>query len=288
MYFPLLVYERQSGILLGARLRAGNAHSARGVRGFLKPIVRRLRKAFPKAKIILRADAGFAVPGLYEFCEQRGLGYLIGMPTNSAFDELTKWAISWLSERFARDGKPHRWVGGFKHRAESWTRSRRILYKAEVNGEGTNRRFVVTNLPGLPRDLYPVYCDRGTSETFIEQLKNALKADRLSCHSFVANAFRLQMYALAYNLTRGLGRLLAGTVLENASIETIRSRLLKIGARLCQSVRRVWVHMASGFPLREVFALVLERMGKFMKGGWGHELAKRPSLLPSRAGPDFR
>ena len=282
------MYERQSGILLGARLRAGNAHSARGVRGFLKPIVRRLRKAFPKAKIILRADAGFAVPGLYEFCEQRGLGYLIGMPTNSAFDELTKWAISWLSERFARDGKPHRWVGGFKHRAESWTRSRRILYKAEVNGEGTNRRFVVTNLPGLPRDLYPVYCDRGTSETFIEQLKNALKADRLSCHSFVANAFRLQMYALAYNLTRGLGRLLAGTVLENASIETIRSRLLKIGARVCQSVRRVWVHMASGFPLREVLALVLGRMGKFIKGGWGHELAKRPSVLPSRAGPSFR
>ena len=153
MYFPLLVYERQSGLLLGARLRAGNAHSARGVRGFLKPIVRRVRKAFPKGKIIVRADAGFAVPGLYEFCEQRGLGYLIGMPTNAVFDELTQWAVSWLSERLAKDGKPHRWVGGFTHRAKSWSCSRRILYKAEVNGEGTNRRFVVTNLPGHPRDL---------------------------------------------------------------------------------------------------------------------------------------
>lgn len=288
MYFPLLVYERQSGLLLGARLRAGNAHSARGVRGFLKPIVERLRKAFPKAKIILRADAGFAVPGLYEFCERQRMGYLIGMPTNAAFDELTTWAVSWLSERLAKDGKPHRWVGGFRHRAASWTRSRRILYKAEVNGEGTNRRFVVTNLPGHPRDLYPVYCDRGTSETFIEQLKNALKADRLSCHSFVANAFRLQMYALAYNQTRVFGGLLAGTALENASVETIRSRLLKLGARICQSVRRVWVHMASGFPLREVLGLVLERMEEFIHGGWGRELARRAALLPARAGPQRR
>jgi len=105
-----------------------------------------------------------------------------------------------------------------------------------------------------------LYCDRGTAETFIDQLKNALKADRLSCHRFVAGAFRLIQFALAYNLLRVFGSKLCGTILEGASIETIRTRLLKVGAGIEQSVRRVWVHIAGGFPLREVLALVLERI----------------------------
>jgi len=108
--------------------------------------------------------------------------------------------------------------------------------------------------------LWRLYCDRGTAETFIDQLKNALKADRLSCHRFVADAFRLIQFALAYNLLRVFGSKLCGTILEGASIETIRTRLLKVGAGIEQSVRRVWVHIAGGFPLREVLALVLERI----------------------------
>ena len=287
MYFPLLVYERASGLLLGARLRPGNSHSAKGVLGLLRPIIHRLKRAFPRAKIIVRADAGFAAPHVYEFCERERLGYLIGIPINSVFDERTEWALKWLSERFARDCRARRWIGGFRHRAQSWRRTRRIIYKAEVNKEGTNRRFVVTNLPGLPVHLYPVYSDRGTAETFIDQFKNGLKADRLSCPRFVANAFRLMMYALTYNLMRVFGRLLGGTALENASIETIRSRLLKIGARIQSTVRRVWVHMASGFPLRKVLAIVLERISKLFDGAWGRQLGVRPVLALSRAGPAF-
>ena len=285
MYFPLLVYERATGLLLGARLRAGNAHSATGVVGLLRPMVRSLKRAFPNVKIMVRADAGFAVPQLYEFCEREGLGYLIGIPTNSAFDERTEWALTWLSERFAKEPRARRWVGGFRHQAHTWRRPRRILYKAEVNSEGTNRRFVVTNLSRLPLHLYPVYSDRGTAETFIDQFKNALKADRLSCHRYVANAFRLQMYALTYNLVRVFGTLLGGTPLENASIETIRSRLLKVGARIQSTVRRVWVHMASGFPLREVLALVLERIRVNINSEWDHPLSQRPAPSLSLAWP---
>ena len=260
MYLPLLVFDRASGMLLGVRLRAGNVHAAHGVVGTLKPIVKALRKALPKTRIIVRADAGFAVPVLYEFCEKRGLQYLIGIGSNSAFRAHAQWDLERLCERFERTGKPCRYVAGFWHRAGTWSRKRRIIYKVEVNAQGTNRRFLVTNLKGLPVHLWRLYCDRGTAEGFIDQFKNALKADRLSCHRFVANAFRLMQFAFAYNLLRVFGSKLCGTVLEGASIETIRTRLLKIGARIQQSVRRVWVHIASGFPLSEVLALVLERI----------------------------
>jgi hypothetical protein len=260
MLFPLLVFDRATGLLAGVRLRAGNASASQRVLQLLRPIVCALKKALPGVRIVLRADAGFAVPRLYRFCETEGLGYLIGIGANSIFKARTDWALSWLTERFERTGTSCRWRGGFVHQAKSWKRKRRILYKAEVNVEGTNRRFVVTNLPGLPVHLWPQYDDRGTAETFIDQLKNGLKADRLSCRRFTANAFRLLMTALAYNLLRALGLQLEGTALEGATAETIRSRLLKLGARVRVTSRRVWMHLASGFPHRELLASLLHRI----------------------------
>jgi hypothetical protein len=260
MLFPLLVFDRATGFLAGVRLRAGNASSAHRVLQLLRPMVRALKKALPGVKIVLRADAGFAAPRVYRFCEAEGLRYLIGIATNNIFKRTTQWAVAWLSERFERQPVPSRWIGGFRHRAGTWLRERRILYKAEVNAEGTNRRFVVTNLPGLPAHLWPRYDDRGTAETFIDQLKNGLKADRLSCHRFIANAFRLVMTAFAYNLIRAFSLQLKGTCFESASAETLRSRLLKIGARVRQTARRVWVHLATGFPHREVLLTALRRI----------------------------
>ncbi len=262
MYLPLLVFERASGMLLGARLRPGTAHPASRVLQLLKPIVKKLRRAFPEVQITIRADAGFVVPRLYRWCEKHRIGYLIGFPANSVLKEETDWALDWLQERFAHDGTPHRWVGGFMYQAGSWEKPRRILYKVEVNAQGTNRRFVVTNLPGLPAHLLPLYNDRGTAEGFIDQFKNQLSCDRLSCHRFLANAFRLLMTALAYNLLVTYRRQLAGTELESASVETIRSRLLKIGARLHQTVRRFWVYLASGFPFRELLTKLLQRIAR--------------------------
>jgi len=132
----------------------------------------------------------------------------------------------------------------------------------EVNAQGTNRRFIVTNLPGLPAHLFPLYNDRGTAEGYIGQFKNHLSCDRLSCHRFLANAFRLLLTALAYNLLTAYRMLLEGTELASASVETIRSRLLKIGARLRQSARRFWVHLAGGFPFRELLRKLLQRIAR--------------------------
>jgi hypothetical protein len=254
MYLPNLLFERTTGMLVGVRLRGGAADAAHRVVQLLQPIVAALRKKWPKVKILLRADAGFATPVLYRFCEGNGLDYLIGFAASTPLKQRTKWALDWLSERLERDGEPCAWRGGFTHQAGSWNHARRILYKVEVNDQGTNRRFVVTNCKGTPLELWPLYDDRGTAETFIDEVKNGLSADRLSCCRFVANAFRLVLTAVAYNLLRAYRDMLAGTELEHASTETIRSRLIKIGARVRRTVRRVWVHIAGGFPLREVLA----------------------------------
>jgi len=251
MYLPNLVFERTTGMLLGVRLRRGNADAAHRVVQLLKPIVQALRKKWPDVEILLRADAGFATPVLYRFCEDHGLEYLIGFAASRPLQQRTKWALDWLTERFERDPEPRVWRGGLTHQAGSWNHPRRILYKVEVNDQGTNRRFVVTNGKGTPRELWPVYDDRGTAETFIDECKNGLSMDRLSCRRFVANAFRLALTAVAHNLMRAYRAMLAGTELETASVETIRSRLIKIGARVRRTVRRVWVHLAEGFPLRE-------------------------------------
>jgi hypothetical protein len=254
MYLPNLVFERTTGMLLGVRLRRGNADAAHRVVQLLKPIVQALRKEWPDVEILIRADAGFAVPRLYRFCEANGLEYLIGFPGTRLMKERTDWALAWLTERFERDAEPCTWRGGFTHQSATWAHPRRMLYKVEINDQGTNRRFVVTNCRGTPRELWPIYNDRGTAETFIDEFKNGLSMDRLSCRRFVANAFRLVLTAVAYNLMRTYRAMLAGTELETASVETIRSRLIKIGARVRRTVRRVWVHLAEGFPLAETLA----------------------------------
>lgn len=260
IYYPLLVFERGTGMLLAVRLRAGDAGGNHRLLQLLRPIIAALQEAFPRARIIVRGDAGVGGPKLYDYCEQRGLRYLIGIQAYPYFKSHARFDVERMAERHERTGRPARHYSSVWYKAGTWPAKRRVMYKVEVTEEETSRRFVVTNMGGLPIHLYRLYSDRGTCETFIDEVKNALEADRLSCSRFVANAFRLVMFALAYNLLRVYRDKLADTVLAGASIETIRSRLLKVGARVRETVRRVWVHIASGFPYREVLALVMERI----------------------------
>jgi hypothetical protein len=260
MYQPLLVFERSTGMLLGVRLRAGNVSGDHRLLQLLRPIVDALKEAFPRAQIVVRGDAGLAGPRLYDYCENSDLRYAIGIQAYPPFKKHTDFQVRRMEERHERTGRPARHYSSLWHEADSWPHKRRVMYKVEVDSEGSSRRFVVTNMKGLPIHLYRFYSDRGTCETFIDELKNALDADRLSCRRFVANAFRLVMFALAHNLLRVYRTTLRGTPLEGASIETIRSRFLKVGARVRETVRRVWVHIATGFPYREVLAVVMERI----------------------------
>lgn len=252
MYHPLLIFERHTGCLLAARLRRGTAASHARIIPLLLRIVPRLQKEFPKASIKLRADAGFALPLLYEFCEFFGLQYVIGVSANSRLQGKAQHLQRRVARRYRRTGKPQRSFSSFFHRAYSWSHQRRICYKAEHTTAGTNLRFLVTNLKGRSASVFAFYNDRGECENRIEELKNGFAAGRLSCHRFRANAFRLLLHSFAYNLVN-LFRLQLPSPLRSAQIETLRTQLFKIGARIRETARCVRVHLASGWPFQDLF-----------------------------------
>jgi hypothetical protein len=252
MYHPLLIFERHSGCLLAARLRQGRAASNARIIPLLLRIVPRLQREFPKARIKLRADAGFAMPLLYEFCEFFGIQYTIGIGTNSRLQGPAQRLQCRLARRYRRTAEPQRSFSSFRYRAHSWSHQRRITYKAEHTAAGTNLRFLVTNLAGYSRSIFSFYNDRGECENRIEEFKNGFAADRLSCHRFRANAFRLLLHSFAYNLVN-LFRLQLPPSMRSAQIETLRIQLFKIGARIRQTARCIRIHLASGWPFQDLF-----------------------------------
>jgi Transposase DDE domain group 1 len=255
MYHPLLVFERHTGCLLAARLRRGTAASHARIVPLLWRLVPRLQKEFPKVRIKLRADAGFALPLLYEFCEFFGIQYVIGMPANTIFQRRVVRRQRRLARGYRRTRQSQRSFSSFPHRAQRWFHQRRVCYKAEHTETGTNLRFLVTNLEGRSGSIFRFYNDRGECENRIEEFKNGFDADRLSCHRFRANAFRLLLHGFAYNLVN-LFRLQLPVSLRSAQIETLRTQLFKIGARIRQTARCVHVHLASGWPFQSLFQTV--------------------------------
>src|SRR6266568_551436 len=255
MYHPMLIFERHTGCLLAARLRPGNASSHARIVPLLLRILRRLLREFPGVTIRLRADAGFALPLLYKFCEFFGIHYTIGIPANVVFRRRTAALQRRLARRYRRTHLPQRSFTSFRHRARTWPRLRRIVAKAEHSATGTNLRFLVTNCPGRSAQVFRFYNQRGECENRIEEFKNGFHADRLSCHRFLANAFRLLLHSFAYNLVNWF-RLHLPPALRSAQIETLRTQLFKIGARVRQTARCVRIHLASGWPFQSLFQTV--------------------------------
>jgi hypothetical protein len=252
MYHPMLIFERHTGCLLAARLRPGNASSHARIVPMLLRLVPRLQSAFPGVKIQLRGDAGFALPLLYEFCEFFHIEYALGIPANCVFQRRAEPRQKQLKRRYRRTQLPQRSFSSFRHRARSWSHQRRICYKAEHTAAGTNLRFLITNCAGRASEIFAFYNDRGECENRIEEFKNGFRADRLSCHRFLANAFRLFLHAAAYNLVN-LFRLQLPQPWRSAQIETLRARLFKIGARIRQTARCIHIHLATGWPWQNLF-----------------------------------
>ena len=252
MYHPMLVFERHTGCLLSVRLRPGNASSHARIVPMLLRLVPRLQAAFPEIKIKLRGDAGFALPLLYEFCEFFGIEYALGIPANCVFQRRAEPRQQQLKRRYRRTQVPQRSFSSFRHRAHSWSHQRRICYKAEHTAAGTNLRFLVSNCPGRAATVFAFYNDRGECENRIAEFKNGFRADRLSCHRFLANAFRLLLHGFAYNLVN-LFRLQLPQPWRSAQIETLRARLFKLGARVRQTARCIRFHLASGWPFQSLF-----------------------------------
>jgi hypothetical protein len=259
MFHPLLVFDGVTGHPLAAILRPGNAHASKGAAATLKRILPRLRHAYPDATILVRADAGFAVPALYKLLEQHGVRYVIGLVTNDRLrSQVTKLAAD-AEQSFDRTQHKQRRFTSFRYRADSWDRARRVVAKVERLEKGLNTRFVVTNLAFDPAvQIYDgIYVGRGDAENRIKELKNHLKADRTSCHAFEANQFRLLLHTFAFVLLWHLRQRLEGTELAQASFETLRLKLLKIGARVRESCRRIVVSIASSYPYQALFSTVL-------------------------------
>jgi hypothetical protein len=252
MYHPMLIFERHTGSLLAARLRPGNASSHARIVPMLLRLLPRLQSAFPGVPVKLRGDAGFALPLLYQFCEFFGIQYTLGIPAHCVFKRRAEPRQKWLKRRYRRTQLPQRSFSSFRHRARSWPRHRRICYKAEHTATGTNVRFVVTNCAGRAAQVFAFYNHRGECENRIEEFKNGFRADRLSCHRFLANAFRLLLHAAAYNLVN-LFRLQLPQPWRSAQIETLRARLFKLGARVRQTARCIRFHLATGWPFQNLF-----------------------------------
>ena len=249
MYHPLLIFDGETDQLLTAVLRPGNAHASRGVVAILKRLVRALRAQWPGVTIELRADSGFAIPALYEYCEQEGLAYTIGLIPNP---RLEGYAAPLLAQAQAEQGTTGadkvRLAGAVAYQAGRWDRPRRVVYKAEVLPKGPNTRFVVTTRTDAPLAVYDWYVDRGEPELWIKDFKRACYADRLSDHRFWANQFRLLLHAAAYWLLDTLRRWLAEAGTVRLQLDTLRLRLIKIGGWVRDQLTHVRLHLASSHP----------------------------------------
>jgi hypothetical protein len=254
MYHPLVWFEGRTGLLLRTRLRPGRDASATCVVDDLRELLPPLRQRFPHTPILLRGDAGMATPAVEAALEVEGIRYVLGMGTNRVFKARVAPLVATAQARYARRGQPVHLRTSFWHRAKSWPHHRRILVKIDVTAAGLNVRFMVTNRRGAAAALIAWYDDRGTSENWIKELKLDIHADRLSCHRFRANAFRLQLHSVALLLLAYFRRaVLAGTQLGSATIGTIRLHLLKVAGRVVRSVRRLWFHLASAWPGQPLF-----------------------------------
>jgi len=249
-------------------LRPGNAPAKQGAIGILERMLERLREAFPKARILVRLDGGFAGPRILDFLEQQQVDYIIGIAENKVLKRRARRLMGKARRRSKSTGKTANVFGETRYAAGTWKgHKRRVLIKAEVvRLEGRepkdNARFVVTNLRASPRHLYKrVYCARGEIENRIKELHHGLEIDRTSCTSFLANQLRVLLTAAAYVLMQELRLSARGSQCARAQVSTLRERLLKLGVWVEGSVRRVVLHLPAAFAYRNNWMRIARSLG---------------------------
>ena len=280
VYLPLYIFWGNELVL--AKLREGRVDAPAGTTEVLGWLVPLLRSRWPGVWIIIRADSAFAREEIMAWCEGKGVDYVLGLSKNSVLEGRIVAELAEAKARQAATGKPARVFKELRYQTQkTWSRERRVVAKAEHTAEGSNPRFVVTSLPARGRHSYgtralyeDLYCARGEMENRIKEQTLYLFADRTSAETMRANQIRLWFSSLAYTLMAGLRREgLAGTSLARARADTIRLKLLKVGAAVRVSVRRVLVSMSSSYPLQDLFRRVWRRL---------EGLARRPAAVVLR------
>lgn len=263
-YLPLYVFCGKH--LLAAKLRRSNIDGSAGAVEEMDRVVGQIRKRWPKVRITLRADSGFAREELMAWCESNAVDYVFGLAKNARLIEVLEPALARAQARQARSGKAEREFTDFRYSTrKSWSRERRVVGKAEQLPGLSNPRFVVTSLTSeawSARALYEdLYCARGEMENRIKECQGDLFADRTSTATMLGNQLRLWLSSFAYVLMDALRRkALAGTELAQATCGTLRLKLLKIGAWVVRSVRRVRIAMASSFPYQDLWSASYARL----------------------------
>lgn len=293
-YLPRAITCAQNDLAVTVCLLHGSAHPALGADDDVEYLVRRLRAAWPDVRIELRGDSGFGVPAMYEVCERLDVQYTFGLAMNETLKKNSAALLAHAQAEYERTGQPQRLFCDFWYQAKSWPAQRRVVVKVEVHAQGTNRRAVVSNRPGvlvLPGAVYDEYVDRGESENRNKELKRGLAADRLSDHRYMANLFRLYLHTAAHNLLVRLRRLVVDPpapprVEPDLPLEarrphqkrryfnrrrrhdplgeghpcTWQTRLIKVAARVRQTARRIVVELSGCWPYLDEYARISDRV----------------------------
>ena len=270
-YLPVLGFasfnDEAEQYLCAAVLRPGNVGAAVGAEGLLRRLVRMIRCYFPGVTIRVRLDGGFAYPAVLDFLEaQPKLEYVVAMAKNAVLKRIAAPGIRRARQLSRGSGKTEHIYGEVHYAARKWNGPRRVVIKAEVvraagKDPKDNPRFVITNLKQSPQWIYEqVYCQRGDVENRIKELHD-LEIDRTSCSRFWANQFRVLLTAAAYVLLQELRLRAAGTDCARAQVCMLRERLIKLGARVVLSVRRIIVHLPASFPFRPAFGRIAMSLG---------------------------
>lgn len=264
-YFPLILSEPTTKHVFLAWLRPGTVHASLGADDDLMRVVNALRKERPDIRIHVRGDGGFGLPLMYETCEKNGLTYTFGFSTNPRLKKRTEGLMQQAVEEHGRSKQKQRLFDCFQYQCDSWSAPRTVIAKAECHDGGTNQRFVVTNRAGVssPEDgrrEYDDYVQRGESEHRMDELKNGLHMDRLSCHRFMANFFRLTLHVAAMNLLGALrqSRQLP-QVLQVGRPGTWQTMVIKVAAIIVQTTRRVVVKVAANWPFWPMYQAAAAR-----------------------------
>jgi hypothetical protein len=264
-YLPLYIFCGE--FLLSAQLRSAKIDPAKGALTDLQRVVAQIRKKWRRVPILVRGDSGFCRDAIMDWCERQGIDYVFGLAKNPRLLKEIAEELKAAEVESAKTGEMARIFKNLRYQTiqKTWSRTRRVIAKAEHLNQGSNPRFVVTS---LPRKWFPaavvyetVYCGRGEMENRIKEQQRGLFADRTSTATMRGNQLRLYFSSISYILMHDLRRLaLKGTDLERAQCTTIRLKLLKIGAQIQVSVRRVWIRMAAGYPYQEAFQKAFDNL----------------------------
>jgi hypothetical protein len=260
MLYPLLLTDGDTDQPITAILRPGTCHASRGVVAILKRVVRAIRARWPGVAIEFRGDSGFAVPGLYDYLEAAQIRYAIALIRNDRLEVLAAEQVAAAEAQYRQSGEKARLFGEGAYAADSWPHERRVVYKAEWLAKGGNLRCVVTTRDEEPEALYAWYVQRGGSpEGCIKDLKAGCFLDRLSCHRFWANQFRLFLHIAVYWLLDTLRRWLRQQRIARMQLDTLRLWLLKIGGWLRVQLGGIRLHLASSHPGEPLWHLLASR-----------------------------